>query len=61
MEVMGLVVETALRALLYSMEAEMGEEEARATLQYQRMEKRLADLEARHVAEMTSLLGLSGP
>jgi hypothetical protein len=58
MEVTELVVESALRAMLYSMEADMGEEEARATLLYQRMEKRLADMEARHVAEMTSMLGL---
>lgn len=58
MEIEELVIESVLRAMLYCMEADMGMEAARATDQYQKMDKRLSDLEAKHVAEMTLVLGL---
>lgn len=59
MDLTSLIVESALRALLYHMEARMGREEARKTEEYQKMDKALADLEAKHVAEISRLLGLN--
>lgn len=61
MELVELVVETALRAVLYDMEAELGHEAAKANDQYRRLDKRLADLEAKHVAEISAIIGLGRP
>jgi len=53
-----LVSEVALRAELYRMERDMGMEAARATERYRRLDKQLADLEAKHIAEVMPLLDL---
>lgn len=53
-----LLLEETLRAMIYSMEAEMGIDAAKSMERYQKLDEELAELEAKHVAELRRVLNL---